>query len=556
MTDLHRSRPFLWTLFIFFALTWFFVLGIRTLVPPDEGRYAEIAREMFLSGDWITTRLNGIQYFEKPPLQVWMTALTFKLFGLGDWQARLWTGLSGFFGIVLVAYAGRKVFSERIGFYAALVLASSLFWGATSQFNSLDMGLSGMMTLTLCALLIAQRDTAHSNERRNWMLICWAGMALAVLSKGLIGLILPAAALVIYTVLARDWTIWSRLHLLKGSLLFFAITTPWFVLVAQRNPDFLQFFFVHEHVERFFTKSHHREGPWHYFFGILLAGILPWLGVLPHSFAQGFRNKAFSIFKPKLFLLVWAVFIFLFFSYSNSKLPGYILPIFPALALLIGAHLEKASRKSRMLAGGLVAIIGTIGLAFIPKIAKMNPEPLVIPLFQAFQPWVIAACFVAMVGGALSVLYAKQLRRDLGVFTLAVTGFMAGQFILTGYEPYGNYRAGLPLVAVIQAELTPQTKLYAVGQYEQSLTFYLRRTMTLVDFKDEFTFGLGQEPHLSIPSREAFIEQWRDGSESIAITSPKIFEDFKNSGVPMRVIAQDSRRVVISNNLKNDLGKL
>src|SRR3954470_9725337 len=120
MNDLHKSKPFLWALFILFSLAWFLVLDIRTLVPPDEGRYAEMAREMLVSGDWITTRLNGIKYFEKPPLQTWMNALSFAAFGLGDWQARLWTGVSGLLGVFLTGYAGLRVFGPRVGFYAAL----------------------------------------------------------------------------------------------------------------------------------------------------------------------------------------------------------------------------------------------------------------------------------------------------------------------------------------------------------------------------------------------------------------------------------------------------
>ena len=160
MNDLHRNRAGLAALVACFVLVSLYVLSIRTLVPPDEGRYAELAREMFASGDWVTTRLNGIKYFEKPPLQAWMNALTFTLFGVGEWQARLWTGLCGVFGVGMTAYAGTRVFGQRAGFYAALVLGSCFYWILGSQVDSVDMGLSGMMTLSLCALLLAQRTGA------------------------------------------------------------------------------------------------------------------------------------------------------------------------------------------------------------------------------------------------------------------------------------------------------------------------------------------------------------------------------------------------------------
>ena len=547
MTDLHKSRLFLWVLFILFTIAWFCVLDIRALVPPDEGRYAEMAREMLASGDWITTRLNDIKYFEKPPFQTWMNALTFKLFGLGEWQARLWTGFAGFLAIVLVAYTGLKVFSARVGFYAALVLGSSWFWVGASQFNSLDMGVSGMMTLALCSLLIAQRDSARTAERRNWMLACWAGMALAVLSKGPIGVVLPGAVIVIYTLVTRDWALWSRLHMGKGLLLFFAIAAPWFVLVSMKNPEFPHFFFIHEHVERFLLKTHHREGAWYYFFVILAGGMLPWISLIPQSLAKGWRSKPSSVFNPKLLLLIWAIFIFTFFSYSSSKLPGYILPIFPAMALLIAAHLEKASRRSRLVAAGTMSVLGIVGLVLAPKIAKLSTIPQEVPFFQAFQPWVMAACFIALSGGLLSMLYTKQLRRDLSVFSLAIAGFISAQLLLAGYAPFGNYRTGMAMLPAIKGELTPQTKLYAVGKYDQSLTFHLRHPMVLADYLDEFEFGLQQEPRLAVPTLDAFVDQWLNEPKALALASPKAFEELQKRGVPMRVVTQDARRVLISN---------
>jgi 4-amino-4-deoxy-L-arabinose transferase-like glycosyltransferase len=571
MTDLHKSKPFVWALFLIFSLVWLYALGLRTLVPTDEGRYAEMAREMVATGDWITTRLNGIKYFEKPPLQTWMNALTFELFGLGDWQARLWTGLSGLFGIVLTAYAGRQVFGGRVALYAALVLGSSFWWAGLGHINTLDMGLSGMMTLAMCGLLIAQRDAAGVAERRNWMLACWAGMALAVLSKGLIGLVLPGAVLVLYTLITRDWAIWRRLHLGKGLLLFFAICTPWFWLVSQRNPEFPHFFFIHEHVERFLTKTHHREGPWYYFIPLLLVGVVPWLGVLPQSLWAALRpgqpagsarsvSSAAStqstdarpaVFRPLPLLLIWAGFIFFFFSYSSSKLPSYILPIFPALALLMAVYLEKAKQRHLMIAAGLLAAMGAMGLPFLFKLGSFSHNPLETKLVEAFAPWILATCVLLLVGGIAALVCARQSRRDLAVLILAWSGFLAGQLLFTGSEGHGRYRAGLDLVPAIEAELTPQTKLYAVGMYDQTLPFYLRRTMILVGHKDELEFGLQQEPQLWVPTMDAFIAQWRAGPKAIAVTRAHIYADLKQRGVPMRVLAEDSRRIVIT----NDVGK-
>lgn len=558
------STPALLLLALLFTIVWFMMLDARTLVPTDEGRYAEMGREMLASGDWVTTRLNGIKYFEKPPLQAWMTALAFKFFGLGEWQARLWTGICGFAGIILTGVAGARVFGREIGLAAAVILASTLFWDAMGHINTLDMGLAGGMTLSLAALLIAQHSTGSGESaiRLRWMLACWAGMALAVLSKGLIGLALPGAVLIIYTVVARDWSIWKRLHLIPGLLLFFAITVPWFVLVSMRNPEFPQFFFIHEHFQRFTSKIHHRVGPWYYFIPILLGGLLPWLAVFFQSLWDG-RHETPSgglsfgttpgTFQPKKLLLVWSVFIFVFFSISSSKLPSYVLPIFPALALLIAPYLHDAPRRAWLLLGTSVALLGAGMLVMAPRMGQFAKDAVDAANYQYLQPWALAAGAV-LLAGALSVLWWSRQQRHwrdgaglLPTVMLAIAGFTAVQLLMIGSESHGRTRSGTALIAPILSELTPEMPLYAVGLYEQTLPFYLRRTMTLVAHADELEFGLQQEPQLWLPTMEPFIARWRTGPKAIAVTRPEIFERLKAQGLPMRIIAQDSRRVVITN---------
>lgn len=554
MKDAHGNRALLWSLLIGFILVSLFVLGVRTLVPPDEGRYAEMAREMFATGDWITTRLNGIKYFEKPPLQTWMNALTFTVFGVGEWQARLWTGLCGILGVLLTGYAGMRVYGRRVGLYAALVLGSSFYWIACSQINSLDMGLSGMMTVALCALLIAQRDNATPSEQRNWMLVCWAGMALAVLSKGLIGLILPGGVLIFYTLASRDWAIWTRLHIGKGLLLFFAIAAPWFVLVGLKNPEQPHFFFIHEHFDRFLLKEHKREAaPW-IFIALLAAGCVPWLGVLLQSFAQSVKRTPGVVrekFRPGILALVWVVFIIAFFTKSSSKLPGYILPVFPAVALLIAHHLESATRRSRLLNATLMVLLGAVLLGIVPFMTRLAKRGGEVIMYQQYQPWVVAAGIVALTGGILAVLYARRGQNDLGVLALAIAGFGATQLMLAGFEPIAIERAGVRLLPAMQAELTPRTTVYSVGIYEQSLTFYLQRPVVLVNYLDEFEFGLKQQPALAIPTVDAFLVQWcahaAAGVRDVAITRFDIVDQLKKDGVPLRIVAQDSRRIVIAN---------
>jgi 4-amino-4-deoxy-L-arabinose transferase-like glycosyltransferase len=550
--NMRHARLLGWLLIALCCALWFYVLGARTLIPTDESRYAEIAREMASSGDFVSQRLNGIQYYGKPPLQSWMTALSFKIFGLGEWQARLWTGLCGLLGILMVAYTGKRVFGRHAGLLAGAVLASSMYWIAAGHISSLDMGLSAMMTLTLCALLLAQRDEATAIERRNYMLLCWAGLGLAMMSKGLIGVVLPGAVLVLYSLLTRDRAIWKRLHIGAGLLLFFAITLPWFLVMSIRNPEFPHFFFIREHFQRFSSNVHLRTAPWHYYLPYLLGGIMPWLGALPQSLRSGWQGTA-GRFQPGKLLLIWAVFIFFFFSISKGKLPAYILPVFPALALLLGQYIDRAPRRALVIAAALVAVAGAIvfGLAWRFPLRR---DPAEVALYQAYVPWIAAAGTLMLAGGILAIRLSAR-AQTAAILALALAGFVSGHALLLGHEPLGRNKAGLEHLPEIVAEIGPETPIYSVGAYEYSLPFYLRHTMIMVEHaEDGMVLGLQKEPHLWIPKRDDFVRQWisqrTSGKKAVAIMLPYIYEQLQKDGLPMRVIAQDARRVVVANDVR------
>jgi 4-amino-4-deoxy-L-arabinose transferase-like glycosyltransferase len=267
----------MWLLLAIFAIAWFCNLGYRHLAKSDEGRYAEIPREMVASGDWLTPRLNGFKYFEKPPLQYWATAAAFSVFGQTEWAARLWPGLTGFFGVLLVFWFGSRLLGPPAGLYGAAVVASSAIYVSIGHMLTLDMGLTLFMSASVFSIALAQRDQASEAERRRWMLLAWAAAALAVLSKGLIGIVLPAGAIALYVLVERDWKVLARLHAVSGALLFVAIAAPWFAAVSIVNPEFFRFFFIHEHFERFLTQVHRRDEPAWYFIPVLLAGVLPWI---------------------------------------------------------------------------------------------------------------------------------------------------------------------------------------------------------------------------------------------------------------------------------------
>src|SRR6266705_5268032 len=181
------SRGALIALLVGFVLIWFCGIEQRRLMHPDEGRYAEIPREMVASGDWVTPRLNGIKYFEKPALQYWITAAAYETFGVRHWTARSWPALAGCLGVLFIGYVGLRIGGPTLGLYSASTLGGCVWWILNAHVLTLDAGLTFWMSIGIGGLIIAQRADATPREQRNWMLAAWAALALAVLSKGLNG---------------------------------------------------------------------------------------------------------------------------------------------------------------------------------------------------------------------------------------------------------------------------------------------------------------------------------------------------------------------------------
>ena len=542
---LHPGKILL--LVIIYALLWFGTLNYRHLIPSDEGRYAEIAREMLVTGDWITPRYNGYKYFEKPPLQAWATAATFQIFGIGDWQARLWTALTGFLTILLIGFTGARIFNARAGWLAAVVLASSPMWVISGHFNSLDMGLSSFLVAALCSLLIAQ--TSHNkNSCRNWMWACWIFMALATLSKGVIGAAIPAMVFIAYSISTWDWKIWTRLRLFSGTILFLAITAPWFVLVAQRNPEFLEFFFIHEHLQRFTQDDHSRTGPIYYFVPLLLIGLLPWFLQAPGAIAQVWNERRRE-FSAGWLLVCWFVVIFAFFSVSHSKLPGYIIPVFPALALIIGNRLDRLLGHTNTMALPWklqtlgFAILGLIGFFFLDAIGK-QARPDEIEAYAQYTYWVIAA-LVALV--SLSAYAAWQSKRNgmQSIVSFACGFFLCAIIAGTGHETLGRAVSGIDLVERVKASIPEKVNFYSVRLLDHTVPFYLGRTMIMVESPDELEFGVNQEPNLWMPTLEAFITRWQEDQTAYALMVPEQFDVLKAQNFPMQEVDRDSRRVIV-----------
>ena len=526
------------------SFLWFTNLDQRKLVKPDEGRYAEISREMWVSGDWVTPRLNGIKYFEKPALHYWAGASAYTLFGKHEWTARLWVALAGLAGVLIAWYFGRRLFGEMEGRYAAAVLGSSLMYFSLAHLNLVDMGLTLFLSAALGAILLAQRDGASDADRRGWMLGAWAAMGLAVLTKGLVGLVLPAMALVLYILIERDWRLLTRLHIGLGVAVFLLIAAPWYVLVSVRNPEFPWFFFVQEHFLRYATDAGRREGGWWYFVPLLLVGLIPWTIPALHGAVAAWRaDRGPTGFRSKRFLIIWAASIFLFFSLSRSKLPHYILPMFPALALLAGWQIGRM--PARRLAWELLPVAGLLvavaAFAVLGHSHRSTPPELI----SAFKPWLLLGLGTLSVGVLAAAWQLRKGRIATGVLAAGLAAMAAYQVTLRGYDELSPYMSSAHIARQIRPHLRPDTPFYSIETYDQTLDFYLDRTVILVEFLDELHFGLLQEPHRWIPTVAEWKQVWRRQPGAFALMDASRYEKLREEGFPMLLIAHDHRRYIV-----------
>ena len=535
-----------WVLAVLAAFALFVALDNmeRPLANPDEGRYSEISREMAVSGDWVTPRLNGIKYFEKPPLQYWASAASIKVFGASEFPARLYTALCALICLVAVGCTAWRLAGSAAAAMSVGVLLSSPYFLGLGGIVTLDMGLTAWTTVSVCAFLLAV--SAEGVASRWWMRLAWAGMALAVLSKGLIGIVFPAAAVFLHCLLHRDWRLLARLEWVAGSVIFLAIAAPWFVLVSMANPEFPEFFFIHEHFQRFLTKTHRREEPWWFFVPLFFVGFLPWALALIPSAIAGWRDEATRASFPwRRFALLWSGFIVFFFSLSGSKLPAYILPIFPVFALVLGDWLARAPAERLWKGVAVMAVVIALGTAFAWGVPERAKTAWTRELYTAARPWIVSG-FVVL---AASMAFAAwRLRRGAKWGALAlIVG--ASLFLIDmaedGYERLSPRQSGLIVAERIRPLADANTRIYSVAYYDQTIPFYLQRTVTLVRYVDELEQGLKAEPHLAIPTLEAFAADWARPGKAVAIIHPDSVERLTALGVGMSVLHRDDRRVVV-----------
>jgi len=319
------------------------------------------------------------------------------------------------------------------------------------------------------------------------------------------------------------------------------------------NPEFFQKFFIYEHYTRFTTKDLGRYQPWYYFVPVLLLGMLPWTVLMFDTMLRTWKDSARSdkAFNPERFLLIWAVFIYVFFSVSGSKLPSYLLPMFPALALLMGKQLAAISERRLfwLIAPELPLALLALGLA--PFTDMRADTPLQHQMYGEYANWLVAAALVWLLGviAALVLLRRPHLvkaSKPVAVLVLALSSLIAAQLGTSGYNTIARERSAYLIADAIRPYVKPEVPFYSVAMYEQTLPFYLKHTFTLVGYQDEMAFGIMQEPQRWLPGISELEQVWQAQPAAMAIMPVDYFPQLQKAGVTMKKVYEDTQYIVVS----------
>ena len=494
---LMRNRWILVFTFIISAYMLFGRLGGWPLISPDEGRNAEVAREMSQSHSWLVPTYNGLAYLDKPAFYFKTIALSFSLFGESETTARLSSAFFGFSLLVVTFLFCRRLYDQRTALLAMLIVATTPLYMVFSRYVIFDMTLAFFVSSTIFACFLAEE--CEEKQRIRWYLLGALTAGIATLIKGPVGFIIPTLVIAVFNGFEGRLSAMKRAFALRNWLVFFAVVLPWFVGLSILRPDFPYYGIMRESVARFTTTEFHRTAPFYYYAPIILGTFFAWSFLLPESIVAAWQKRQSWSRADRLFI-IWAVVVVCFFSISQSKLPGYILTAVLALGVLTARVFAKAlsnnsGRAARILWHAtvpllLLSILMAVVLGFIaadPELLKSR-IPFKQELFDPFIPTILPMALSFGVVAVLSMcaLWNRNTRLMFAAFISFPLLLMTVNFEVL--DLFAQTRAARSLAEKISATLPPDAELVCLECLPNGLPFYLKRLVTVLSREgDELT---------------------------------------------------------------------
>ncbi len=526
---LQKESVLVSTLIVVCGILFFFNLGGPALWNIDEGMHAATSKDMVLNNDWLTPQYNGEKFYDKPPLHNWLVAISFLLFGFTEFAARLPAAMLGLGSVMVTYILGRRIYGPTAAFLSGLVLATSLEFFLLSRVVVHDISLAFFITLALTCFYLG-----YENEGRRRLLfpLGYAAMGLAVLAKGPIGFLIPIAVIGLFLLLRRRLNFISELQIGWGIIILFAVGAPWYIFVSIKDPEFLQYFFVKQNLSRFFASDVRHPEPFYFYVPLLLAGMFPWSPFLPLALYKGIRSSKTGANGGTLFALIWFTTVFLFFSFASSKLGTYILPLFPAAALLVGAFLYQAFKCKGADDKGLLysylplVLILTVTLLYFilfPPLDLVAEGGLSMVRIYWITALLVAGCILCL------ILITRQ---KYWMFMTSTVGIVIGVFLLSLFflvpqiEPY---RSGKDLARKIDKLLAPADHLVFYEKAGDTFLFYTDRMAVVLETPQELKNYLASDKQV------------------FCIIRMKDWKEIKTLHETMHIVAQKGNRKIVSN---------
>jgi 4-amino-4-deoxy-L-arabinose transferase-like glycosyltransferase len=543
---------------VFYAM-W---LGSHPLFTPDEGRYSEVAREMVASGDYITPRLNGVAFLDKPVFYYWLQTVSINVIGLKEWALRFWPAFMGVLGSLVIYITGHLLFNRRTGIISALILATSPLYYGAAHYANLDLEVAVLISNALLFFITAIQSTSKQRAYA-FFLTAYVFCGLAALTKGLIGIVFPAIIVGLWVVLLNRWSVLKRMSLATGIVIFIAITAPWYILVQKANPEFFQFFFVTQQVSRFLTTAdfNNKTAAWFYA-PIVLAGFFPWTILLFQALTRSLQNvwKNRQQHQVELFLLIWLFFVFAFFSIPKSKTVGYILPIFPALALLTGNYINRLWDHPKAKSITFATLLFSVGSAIIFIACLFSPHYKNFAIDKALVPYLTFTGLTFLIASISLCIFGRglNLKRFFSILTTCSIVFLL-TFIASASVI--NQKSIKPLATQLKPTLQPSDEVVTFYKYYQDLPLYLERRITIVQDWDspdiphndnwvrELWYGMVfQDTKDWLIDKNTFWQRWNSNKRLFVLTDESYYHDFiSQAKSKVYKISQYNSVIVLSN---------
>ncbi|MGE0863666.1 MAG: ArnT family glycosyltransferase [Vicinamibacterales bacterium] len=539
------------------AVTFFAGLGRGAITDSDEAFYAESAREMVASGDWITPYYNYEPRFQKPVLYYWLTAAASLVLGASEMAARFWAALAGLGLVLVTAAAGRRWYDETTGLLAGAIVATNFGYFSIGRMALPDLPLAFCITLAIWAALVATLE--HERSPRKFVLLASLALGLGFLTKGPVGLILPAIVIVPVLMIERRSIALAPSDILLGLIVTLAVAVPWYLVMWMRHgTEYLQGFFIGDNFERFATDRFNDPRPWWFYLPVLAGGLLPWtpLALVWFGPLTQFLRRRRDIGTIDLRLTLWAALPLAFYSLSVGKQPRYILPVLPPLALLLASSIVERTQEWRGLDGARsrprratgVLVGSLLSGAFFLVLGGLlyRVQPLLInvaPIFTQVAAGLIASAGVVIVLVALS----SQWRTAPVVIALAAAVTLpALQF---GGLSSGREDTVRQMARLVQEQRTNQEAVGTYRVFVRNLVFYAH-TQTTDIITDDQAFDFLSQPARTLMVAPADVVDRLERERGMALVRIAELPYFNEAGVRVRTLlwpdpSRDLTRVVL-----------